>query len=301
MEAAVKPESFIYSIKGSDTLRLDKYDSPAFPGEKPCVIFVFGGGFSAGTRDNKAYVPFYEQLVHNGYVVIAIDYRLGMKNVKERLDLSQSESNVFDQMVEILGSSIESAIEDLFDATHYVLEHAAEWHIRPDGIVACGSSAGAVTVLQGEYEICNRTFLSSRLPQGFNYAGIIAFAGAILSNGDLNWANNPAPIQLFHGDADRNVPFDSVTYNRLGLYGSKYIANRLDKMKMPFYFYEVENVRHEMADWPMTQNWDEINTFLKKQVFGKENLRIHTVVSPTDKPVLDKKLEMKDIVGTNYF
>ncbi|MDR0845359.1 MAG: alpha/beta hydrolase, partial [Tannerella sp.] len=160
---------------------------------------------------------------------------------------------------------------------------------------------GAVTVLQGEYEICNRTFLSSHLPQGFNYAGIISFAGAILSKGDLNWENNPAPIQLFHGDADRNVPYDYVAHHQLGLYGSKYIANRLEKMKMPYYFYEVENVRHEMADWPMTQNWDEIHAFLKKLVLGKENLRIHTVVSPTDKPVLDKKLEMKDIVGTNYF
>ena len=71
-----------------------------------------------------------------------------------------------------------------------------------------------------EYAICNKSKLTERLPQGFNYAGTIAFAGAIFStSGDLKWQTAPSPIQMFHGDADRNVPFDKTEMLQVGLYG----------------------------------------------------------------------------------
>ncbi|MDR1681670.1 MAG: alpha/beta hydrolase, partial [Prevotellaceae bacterium] len=40
----------VYAVKGADTLRMDRYDTPSDTGLRPCVIFVFGGGFANGTR-----------------------------------------------------------------------------------------------------------------------------------------------------------------------------------------------------------------------------------------------------------
>jgi hypothetical protein len=292
-------QTFIYSIKGNDTLRLDKYDSPLLVADaKPCLLFVFGGGFAAGSRDHNDYLPFYEQLVHNGYAVVAIDYRLGMKNFKKTLDLKQSKIKILNHFIKTFENTLAMAVEDLFDATNYVIEHAAEWRIQPDGIVSCGSSAGAITVLQGEYEICNRGELSERLSKGFNYAGVISFAGAIFSEkGHLNWADKPAPIQLFHGDIDNEVPYGKLKFRKLGFFGSQYIAGQLDEMGSPYYFYSVENASHEISSTPMKRNWNEINTFLEKLVFKKENRMIHVSVKPTVKPEKKKKLKLENFIG----
>jgi hypothetical protein len=295
----ISKQTFVYSIKGNDTLRLDKYNVSG--GDKPCLIFMFGGSFSSGRRDNPSYLPFYEHLASNGYTVLAIDYRLGMKDINKKLDMTQSKSKIFDQFVAIFENAVTIAVADLFDATAYTVSHAADWGIDRDLVVACGSSAGAVAVLQGEYEICNQGLLSAALPEGFNYAGVISFAGAVFNkSGDLSWKRHPAPIQFFHGDADKNVPYDMVEFRKLGLYGSNYIANQLDKLQSPYYFFTVENVEHEISVSPMKLNWHEIDTFLEKFVVGKQSLIINTTVQQTGKPVLKKKLKLSDYIHANF-
>jgi predicted esterase len=291
-------QTFIYAIKDADTLRLDKYDHPAVSGNKPCLIFVFGGGFAAGARDDFAYIPFYKQFANNGYSVVAIDYRLGMKNLRKKLKgLNQSQQ--FEQVITIFNQSITMAVEDLFDATKYVIEQAPEWHINTDYIISCGSSAGAITVLQGEYEISNAGKSAIASLKGFNYAGVISFAGAIFSTtGKLEWAAKPAPILLFHGDADKGVPYDKTTYGKLGFYGSGYISKQLKNIQTPYYFYSVENTGHEVSNSPMQYNWEEIVTFLTKLVFHKENLMIDVTETSIDKPILKEKLTIEDLIGS---
>ena len=260
-------------------MRLDKYDSPTVTGNKPCLIFVFGGGFAAGTRDNADYLPFYERLVNRDYVVIAIDYRLGLKDLPRNINTTEANPQISPQFISAFGKALEMAVEDFFDASRYVVERAEEWKIDPKQIVSCGSSAGAITVLQGEYESCNRSPLAQRLPQGFKYAGVISFAGAIFTtDGKLAWAEQPAPIQLFHGDADKEVPYGALKFGLLGMYGSQAIAGQLNAIPSPFYFYSVGNVGHSLSTTPMTCNWGEISSFLENFVAKKEKLIVKTQV-----------------------
>ncbi|MDR1680334.1 MAG: alpha/beta hydrolase, partial [Prevotellaceae bacterium] len=288
----------VYAVKGADTLRMDRYDTPSDTGLRPCVIFVFGGGFANGTRDGGDYVPFYEWLAGNGYTVVAIDYRLGMRNLKERVDPHRGGLGLFRQVVEVFHGSIAMAVEDLFDATAFVVAHAGEWRIDTANIIACGSSAGAVTVLQAEYERCNATALSQRLPQGFGYAGVISFAGAIFSvSGDLHWRTRPAPILLFHGDADKDVPYDNIRYRRVGFYGSKHIAAQLAKLNTPYWFYAVENTGHAVSNSPMSQNRTEIDAFLTRMVVGRQHLRLTTTETPLDAPKQKKKLTLREFLS----
>lgn len=292
---SVEKKTFLYAVKGQDSLYLDKYDLPAITGTKPCVIFVFGGGFVTGERDKSEYQQYFDVLSKSGYTVVSIDYRLGLKN------LSLTSLNSPMEFIQKFQNSIDVAVEDLFDATSFILEHADEWNINKEQLIATGSSAGAVTVLQGEYNIANNTTLTQKLPNGFNYAGIISFAGAIFSmNGDLVWANNPCPIQLFHGDADRNVPFDKITADQLGFYGSKYIARQLKEKNLPYYFYEVRNAEHEIAGTPMSHNLNEIETFIQKIILQKQPLAIETEVNQIGKPEMEKDFEIMDYVRANF-
>jgi acetyl esterase/lipase len=291
-------QTFIYAVKGVDTLRLDKYEVPTTTGNKPCLIFMFGGGFSNGQRSDAGFMPFYTRLANNGYTVVAIDYRLGMKNLKERLDLKQDQLQVFNQVIDIFEQSVTMAVEDLFDATAYLIEQAADWRIDTTRIISCGSSAGAITVLQGAYELSRSGMLAARLPQGFNYAGVISFSGAIFSrNGPLAWTAPPSPILMFHGDTDKDVPYNKIELSNLGFYGSASIAEQLKAQQLPHYFYAVENTGHEMSTLPMRQNWDEIHTFLEKMAFGKEKLIIHTTVKPLGKSEGKKELTLQDFMG----
>jgi predicted esterase len=293
--AEVEKQTFVFSVKGADTLRLDKYDIPSGEVNKPCVLFVFGGGFAVGSRTEEYNVEYLNKLAEEGYVGIGIDYRLGLKYLKDG-DVSDPAN-----IAGALFNAIHLAVEDLFDATGFVYEHAEAWGIDKTRIIANGSSAGAVTVLQGEYMICNNAELAQRLPGGFRYGGIIAFAGAIaIESGDPTWPVHPSPIQLFHGDADKNVPFNKALLGEAGLYGSNYIAGQLEKMQSPHYFYKVENAAHEIAGLPMRYNADEIGTFIDKFVRHPEPLIIHTTVEQIGKPELEKEFDFMDYINTNY-
>lgn len=293
---SILKNTFLYAIKGTDSLYLDKYELPeaTASSKKPCMIFVFGGGFTHGQRDKKEYVTYFKHLVEKGYVVASIDYRLGLKNAQKEKGLNA------EKFISLFKESINMATEDLYDATRYILSYAEEWNIDSTAVITTGSSAGAITVLHAEYGICNKSGLSKRLPAGFNYAGVIACAGAIFTEtGGLNWKNNPSPILMFHGDTDKNVPYDKIKILQLGLYGSKYIAGQLNRMPSPYYFYDIENAGHEMAVRPLIKNHNEIDTFLDDFVKNKRPLIIHEKIQQLDKPLTIKNFSIQDYIKAN--
>ena len=231
-----------------------------------------------------------------GYTVVSIDYRLGMKKAMQAGTLSE------ETFPEAWITTLAMATGDLYDATAYVCDHASAWGVDKTRIVASGSSAGAITVLMGEYGICNGHPLArQKLPQDFNYAGVISYAGAIFdTQEELRWAKTPAPMMLFHGDADRNVPYDAVLYDGNGFFGSKHIADMLTERRIPHWFYSVANTNHVMATRPMYDNRYEIDAFLEKLVLKREPLVIDTYVTPLEAPELPKAFTLSDYIDANY-
>lgn len=157
-------------------------------------------------------------------------------------------------------------------------------------------------MLQGEYQIANRGPLTQILPEGFDYAGVVSFAGAILTtdgNG-LKWDNAPAPILLFHGDADMNVPYDVLREQTLAFCGSKEIARTLAEGSMPRWFYSIKNADHAVAITPMNENIYEIESFLDKFVQQKLPLTIDTSSRRLDAPQMNKHFTLMDYVRANF-
>lgn len=291
--SGIEKETYTFAKKASDTLCLDLYrvqsESPA-----PCVIFVFGGAFLTGQRDHEAHQPFFEYLHDKGYNVVSIDYRLGLSRLTKKETRGMKLIKKFKWAVDI-------AVEDLFDATNYVLKHAQEWNIDPTMIIASGSSAGAITVVQAENEICNGGKLSQSLTKGFNYAGVMSFAGAIMkTDGKPKWPQEPCPIIFFHGDADNFVPFNKVTLPGIaGFYGSEYLVAQLSKTSAPYYFYRAENVDHAMASLPLSENRRQLDYFLDKYVRLGEKLQItenHKDLTLQNKP---DRFGLKDYTGSS--
>ncbi len=308
-------ETFLYSVKDRDSLFLDRYYPVSGQGKEyynitggkhPCLIFVFGGGFFAGNRDNAMYIPYYHWLADKGFNVIAIDYRLGLKSFARQAGKTGTKKRPGPvKMVNILFGSVNMAVEDFYDATDFVISRSAQWNIDTSIIIGCGSSAGAITVLQGEYYLTNSTWskysVRNSLPENFRYAGIIAFAGAIAQKGGkIKWKSLPAPIQLFHGDADPNVPYDKIKTILGGLYGSKSIAEELKVIDAPHYFFTEGNATHTVAVTPMSVYREQIEEFIDKMVIAGEPLIINEDLTVAGEPVKNKRLGIKDFIKSNF-
>ena len=297
--AQVSKSTFIYAVKESDTLRLDRYTVPTNNRVKPCVIFMFGGGFVGGQRDAQGYPQYFTRLAKGGYDVVSIDYRVGLRNVMERMRHGEKIKKL--AFPGLLANAIDTAVVDLYDATNYVIAKSTDWHIDTTKIIINGSSAGAISVLQAEYYLCSNNKLTQRLPAGFNYGGVISFAGAVFStHGALHWDKHPAPIQFFHGDADNRVPYNKLRLLKYGFYGSKELAKQLAAMNSPYYFYDVEDADHQMAVVPMEYNISEIEEFIYYDVKQKRQLKIHTQVAQIGKPKMKKNFGLKDYLMNNF-
>lgn len=250
--------------KGSRTTFMDR--------QKPTVLFMFGGGFIQGTRDDESYNSWFRMLTDNGYRVISIDYRLGLKGSK-KVGVAQ---------VNVLDKAIHMAVEDLFSATNFIIENADQLRVDPSNIVISGSSAGAISVMQAEYEIANRTSWASVLPQGFNYAGVMSFSGAILSRkGKVKYQTAPCPTLMLHGTADKLVPYRQIAVFNLGFFGGGKLVERFKKFGYNYNMYHFMDYGHEIAG-SMYSTLDLQLDFLEKNVMQGKKRIIEAWISDPD-------------------
>lgn len=259
----IEKKTFTFATRDSADLQLDVYRYSGTPANSPCIIFAFGGGFVRGSRDARIYNRYFNTLVKNKYVVISISYRLGMQGAKR----------ITPFRVKPLRTAIAMAVEDLYAATNWTLKNAHTLGVDPAKIILSGSSAGAITILQADYETCNHHEIAKVLPENFRYAGVIAFAGGILSyNGALKYRHAaPAPTMLFHGTKDNLVIYNKIRFLHKGFYGSSHIAKVFKKKNFPYYIYREVGMGHESSYTPMNNNQQEILWFIEQYILNKKN------------------------------
>ena len=244
-----------------DLYRPAKGSETTFNGkQKPTIIFMFGGGFTSGVRDNPRYQIWFKKMNELGYGVISIDYRLGLKGT-DKVGVAQ---------VNVLDKAIHIAVEDLFSATKFIIENAEQLGVDPANLVISGSSAGAISVMQAEYELANRTAWAEELPADFRYAGVMSFAGAILSReGKVDYKREPAPTMMLHGTADKVVPYKQIKLFNLGFFGGAKLVRRFEKFGFNYNMYHYIDRGHIIAD-AMRMTVDLQEMFLKNNVMNGE-------------------------------
>ncbi len=267
-------ETKTFSQTDSGTLKLDIYYSGKITETKPTVLFVFGGGFVMGRRDSKLFDQYFNTLIAHHYKVVSVDYRLGLKGKKFPSPFNTSN----------LKAAIDTATVDVFDATAYLIRNAKELGIDTAMIILSGSSAGAITALHADYNKRNSTTLSNKLPVNFQYKGVISFAGAILSyHGAPKYAIPPAPTMFFHGTADKLVPYNKVRLLNRGFFGSKYLSHTFKKNNYPYYFQYVQDMGHEIAGSPMTENLPDILWFIDNYIMKRKRYFMEVNFKDADK------------------
>ena len=281
--AAFAQDMKTYQYAERDTLKLnlDFYTPKHVHDSTICVVYVFGGGFIMGTRDGDFEKAYFKQLVDEGFQVAAIDYRLGLNGAK---NLSIFNSNP-------LKDAINMAAEDAISAIAYLLEHAKELRVNKNYIVMVGSSAGAITSLQVDYALCNGFLNSNILPEDFRLAGVVSYAGAIFSHeGKVRYRNHePAPTMLFHGTADRLVPYEKISFLKIGFFGTDALVKRFEKFGYPYFARRFEGYGHSIAAaGPFTV--DDLVWFCRHYVYEKEQWQFDGLIrnlNPAALPAYD--------------
>jgi predicted esterase len=276
--------TYVYSIKGADTLYLDTYvdQSIVVKERRPVMIYVHGGGFSAGSRKNAAQEMFNRHFAEKGFVSVSINYRLAL-----------APENKYN--VKGMDEAVRIANEDLVSATNFILSKADEWQADPSTILISGGSAGAIICLMVENDICNHADYTKTLPKGFNYAGIISHSGAIPIKGDtLTWTEKPCPILFFHGDKDNAVPFDKADIMGSVWVGTKYLHRQFEAMQVPHWVYVEKGADHIVAMKPLTNNLEESDRFYRSFIVDKCKSTVYTEWAdeePADMTSVDQMLK----------
>jgi len=205
-------KDLVYATVDGQNLTLDLY-RPGSSGLHPAIVFVHGGGWTAG--DKSAFADYALSFAEHGYVGISINYRLAPTDV------------------------FPAQVEDAKAAVRWLRANAAEYDVDPGRIGAMGSSAGGHLVAllgvtdgsEGLEGTSGDLSLSSGVQAVVDYFGptdltlagdgrdpaVVALLGGTCSaRPDLCRAASPVtyvspddpPFLLVHGTADPRVPFD---------------------------------------------------------------------------------------------
>ncbi|TWU46922.1 alpha/beta hydrolase [Rubripirellula reticaptiva] len=114
-----------YKQVGTRRLLMDIYlpNASKFD-EAPVIYYVHGGGWAAGSKagfGSSLMLPVFQQLAENGFVCVAVQYRLCKKGS---------------------GVLMRDCVTDVMDGLRYLKKNASQYSIDPNRIVVFGDSAG---------------------------------------------------------------------------------------------------------------------------------------------------------------
>lgn len=274
----VVKQTFVYAIKGTDTLEMDVMRSSKYGNEEQgCVFFMFGGGFSSGSRDRADYLAYFNRLTDEGLTVVSIDYRL---LIPQGTTITwTSFLNPFNNPLTQYNSAINAAVEDLYSATLYVINNKSTLHINSDLVILSGSSSGAISCLTADLNLGRKASTSATLPADFTYKGVISVCGAILAGpAGTSYAVPPAPTFFLHGTADETVPYNEQNYVIARFQGSAKLADIFQAAQYPYQLLSIEGGNHDLSSSLMTTEIDRMVNFIKVFVIEGNTYQIEETI-----------------------
>jgi len=244
--APVTHKNLAYIKDGHERQKLDLYLPETVDGATPLIIWIHGGGWVGGSKENAQ--PLRQDWLARGYAVASINYRLSSHAV------------------------FPAQIEDCKAAIRWLRAHAAEYRIDPQRFGVWGSSAGghlaALVGTSGDVKALDvgaHLDQSSRVQAVCDYYGptdLLAFVnrpgyekhasasspeslllgGTVQEKPELAKAANPIsyispddpPFLIVHGDKDPVVPWQQ----------SELLFNALKSAGRGVRFHTIEGAGH---------------------------------------------------------
>jgi len=275
----IEKTTHTYFNKLDEELKLDVFDPVENRDKKrPVILYVHGGGFSGGERDDPVHESFLKHFAYKGYVTATMSYTLQRKGQSFGCDVDA-------------GIKIETFLEtarDINRATSFFIKNGDSFAIDPSNIVIVGSSAGAEAVLHAAYwDLTKSDSTGVILPDRFRYGGVISMAGAT-SNINHITSENAIPTQLFHGTNDPLVPYGIASHHYcptqspgfLMLFGAHAIMEKLRDHNVGYYLVTGISGKHEWASMPLSEFRTELSDFIYQDVLLDRKREISLEIIP---------------------
>jgi len=262
----------IYGRGGTEALKLDLTRPRQGEGPFPAIVFVHGGGWVAGSKED--FRPFMYPFTQKGIVCISVNYRLAPKSV------------------------FPAQIEDVKCAVRWLHANAAKYHVDPKRILAFGGSAGAHLVallgttngtklwdgsggnagqssaisamvcMSGPYDLSlgYRDSVNQNKQEGGAVRGMLeSFLGGNLEKREAQYreaspilyaSKQTVPALLTHGTADPLVPIQQT-----GVFTAK-----LQSMGAEVEFMRIEGAGHADFGPKPEEQLNKVIAFVQKQL-----------------------------------
>ena len=264
--------------------------------KRPMIMFIQGGAFYFGSKDDKAPSQWCQHFASQGYVAVSIDYRIGYIPTKASI-----------------GRAAYRAVQDAHAAMRFLVAHQEEYGIDTTMMFVGGTSSGAVTALNlafltnemrpsythkgfmrselGDIDTCGNT-----IKNPFRIRGIVEMWGAMPDTAMLRGRN--IPILAIHGDADKVMPYDygypfavADPLNTLivdKMYGASCIVDRAMKLGYQTRLVTFSGCKHALHQDPKTKDLND-NFFVIQDVMSDF---FYSIIMPEELEIVEE--------GTSY-
>ncbi len=196
-------------------------------GLRPGILFIHGGGFKGGTRNQSALVDQASYLAARGWVAASIDYRLAGTQGVVPAAWAQAVKKAAPTNAAV-GNAMYLAGRDAKAAVRWLHANAAKYRVHPNHIAVAGGSAGAFTAVGvGASEPADfrdeltdaqdRTRKTTHLQASSRVAAIVDYWGGPtlitaleLAYGHRRFGPGDPPLLIIHGTADATVKYSQA-------------------------------------------------------------------------------------------
>lgn len=260
-------------------LKLDVYYPDNDADNRPVYLFIHGGGFTMGDKQDAFLPDIANYYASRGWVFISINYRL-------RDDFGTVPQEWLD-FANTLPSNASSVIiaqyppmRDAKAAMRWVVANATTYNIDTDFITVGGGSAGAMTAIttgisepedfRDELNINQDPTLSTtNLNQTFKVKTIIDFWGSKANldafeqvYGHQRFDSNDPAILVVHGTNDTTVPFSNA----------QDLKAICEANSIPFAFYPLQGQGH--SAWNATVNGKSLEELAFDFIVEQQGLNV---------------------------
>jgi hypothetical protein len=114
---------------------------------RPLLIFIHGGAFIAGSKDDYSPVRFREDFAKRGYSTASLSYRLGQFHTEKNIHCNVSSFGIDWDCMNMTDTSewyraYYRGIQDANGSIRYLVNHSEDYNIDPQNIFLIGESAG---------------------------------------------------------------------------------------------------------------------------------------------------------------
>lgn len=197
---------------GEAPLLLDLYRPKNAARPRPAVIFIHGGGFRSGSREDPEAVRTSRALARSGIVTASIDYRVQFQRPVPSKRFAPLVPRVVPPPSVPPSADFSRAavttVEDTLTAIRYLRGHARRLGIDPGRIGLVGGSAGAITADHIAYVLDDYGIEPPKISFVGSLWGAILIQSRDGGNAASQLEEGEAPLFAAHGDRDPSIPVE---------------------------------------------------------------------------------------------